>query len=260
KANTSPRNDKSKLSDEELVAQMLVMFIAGHETTANTLTWTLLELSRQPEIQTKLRREIHKKESEIVAEGRAETGFTAEDFESLPYLNAVVKECLRYHPVANRLIKIAFADDHLPLSEPIKTTKGVEINELPVPKGTKAWVSISAYNRNEALFGDDPHEFKPERWLEKVESGPRKGAANTVYANLMTFSGGPRSCIGWRFALLEFQAFLIELIGKFEFELTPEASRIRRQAAGIMMIPTIEEEAEKGVQCPLRVKFARRDE
>ncbi|KAL0567122.1 hypothetical protein V5O48_014867 [Marasmius crinis-equi] len=248
KANMNPQNEKSRLSDEELLAQMLAIFIAGHETTANALSWTLLELSKRPEIQEKLREEIRHKEREIAAEERPETGFTAENLESLPYLNAVVKESLRYHPVVVRLQKAALMDDCLPLSESIKMKHGGEINELPVPKGTKVMISVAAYNRSEAIFGEDAHDFRPERWLEQNESGlnRKKGASTAgVYSNLMTFSVGARSCIGWRFAVFELQAFLVELIRNFEFSLTPECARIRREAAGAML-PTLEGQVEKG--------------
>ncbi|KAL0567123.1 hypothetical protein V5O48_014868 [Marasmius crinis-equi] len=241
KANMSPQNENSRLSDEELLAQMLAVFIVGHETAANTISWTLLELSRRVEIQTKLREELHTKEREIAIEGRSE--FTAGDLESLPYLNAVLKESLRYHTVAVRVPKTALTDDCLPLGEPIKTVRGVEINELHVAKGTRIFISTAAYNRNEALFGDDAHEFRPERWLEKTGTGLGKGGANVIYSNL----------------LFEVQAFVVELIRNFEFSVATECGTIRREAA-LVMVPTIEGKLEKGVQCPLRVKFAKRDE
>ena len=90
------------------------MFIAGHESTgesllyhsmehnllplvlwssATSLSWTLLEIARHPEVQGKLRKEIYDRRRQIVLEGRSETVFTAEDLDSLPYLNAVLKVC-----------------------------------------------------------------------------------------------------------------------------------------------------------------------
>jgi cytochrome P450 len=63
--------------------------IAGHETSSATLTWTLFELCRNPQVQTKLREEIRAKEAKLIEQGK--TGFTAQDFETMPYLNAVVK-------------------------------------------------------------------------------------------------------------------------------------------------------------------------
>ncbi|KAL0573547.1 hypothetical protein V5O48_008414 [Marasmius crinis-equi] len=252
-------DERTKMSNEELLAQMQTVFLAGHETTANSLSWTLLELSRHPEIQDRLRKEIHLKEQELLTGGR--TGFTAEDFDSLPYLNAVLKESLRYHPVGVYVEKVALADDCISLSESIMTTSGKEISEIPVAKGQRITLSIAGYNRNTAVFGNDAHVFNPGRWLDAEDgsgSGSRKGTSVGVYANLLTFSGGIRSCIGWRFAVVELQTFLVELVGNFEFSLTPECDKIRREACAVML-PTIEGELEKGVQCPLRVQCAKRE-
>ncbi|KAK1227410.1 hypothetical protein PQX77_009595 [Marasmius sp. AFHP31] len=258
KANMASQSEKNRLSEEELYAQMLVMFIAGHETTANSLSWSLLELARHPQVQDRLRKEIHDKERQIASEGRSGSGFTAADLDSLPYLNAVLKESMRYHAVAIRLAKMAYADDCLPLSEGIKMTSGKEINEIPVRKGQKVLISIAAYNRSKEVFGEDAHVFRPERWLENDSAESQKGVGTSVgvFANLLTFSGGVRSCIGWRFAVLELQTFLVELVGNFEFSTTPECDNIRREACAVM-VPTIEGEVEKGGQCPLKVRCVR---
>ncbi|KAJ8083028.1 hypothetical protein PM082_008891 [Marasmius tenuissimus] len=255
KANMASQNEKSRMSDEELYAQMLIIFLAGHETTANSISWTLLELSRHPEIQEKLRNEIRKKERQLISEGRSQSEFTAEDFESLSYLNAVVKESMRYHPVAIHSPRMALVDDCIPLSKSIKLTNGKEVREIPVSRGQKVVISIAGYNRSKDVFGEDAHVFRPERWLDDGES--KKGGTSVgVYANLLTFSGGVHSCIGWRFALLEMQTFLVELISNFEFSLTPECDKIRREACRVM-VPTIEGEVEKGGQCPLKVRCVR---
>ncbi|KAG2069036.1 hypothetical protein BDR04DRAFT_724529 [Suillus decipiens] len=73
----------------------------------------------------------------------------------------------------------------------------------------------------------------------------------------MTFLGGVRSCIGWRFAVIEIQAFLTEIVGKFEFAPTDKTELIRREAC-LVMAPTVEGEVENGVQLPLRVSLAPR--
>ncbi|KAK1225573.1 hypothetical protein PQX77_011465, partial [Marasmius sp. AFHP31] len=257
KANMSSQDEKNKLSDDELYAQMLVMFIAGHETTATSLTWTLLELSRNPRIQDNLRNEINDKRRQLVNEGRTETGFKAEDFESMPYLNAVVKESMRYHPAAPRIPKTAMVDDVIPLSQGVrvKSAGGTlkEVNEIPVKKGQKIFLSVAALNRDEVVFGEDAHVFRPERWLESNGTGgtgPRPTTSVGVYANMLTFGAGVRACIGWRFAVLELQKFLVELISHFEFSLTPECEHIRRESC-VVMTPMID--GEKGARCLLRV-------
>ncbi|KAJ3807309.1 cytochrome P450 [Lentinula aff. lateritia] len=232
----------------------VVLLFAGHETSSTTLSFALFGLVRNPELQSRIRKEIRSVEKNI--EERGDTEFTAQDLESMPLLGATVKETLRFHPVAMHLFRVAVEDDILPLSKPIITTTGEMLRELVVPKGTRIVGSVPAYNRNKDVFGDDSFEFNPDRWLEPghVNNDVLLG----VYANLATFSAGIRSCIGWRFAVLELQAFLVELIRNFEFEATPALERIRRETA-FVMTPTIEGELEKGSQMPLKVAFSARD-
>uniref|UniRef100_A0A0W0GAR6 Cytochrome p450 n=1 Tax=Moniliophthora roreri TaxID=221103 RepID=A0A0W0GAR6_MONRR len=251
KANLS-EDERSRMSDDELIAQMSVIFTAGHETTANSLSWTLLELSRHPEVQKRLRDEIQAKKQEVASRGNTTGMLTVEDLEMLPYLGAVVKESLRYHTVAIHVNRTATADDIIPLSEPILASDGRYLSEIPVKKGQKVVVSLCSYNRNKSVFGEDAHMFNPDRWFKNTKA-IQSDTSVGVYANLATFSGGLRSCIGWRFAILELQAFIVQLISDFEFSLTPQCSRIRRESARLML-PMLEGEREKGVQCPLLVK------
>ncbi|KAJ3874522.1 cytochrome P450 [Lentinula edodes] len=247
------QNPKLQLSEEELLAQMRVLLFAGHETSGTSLTFALFELVRNPELQTRLRKEIRNTERKIAERGDVEV--TAQDLESMPFLNAVVKETLRFHPVAVHLFRIAVEDDVLPLMKPIVATTGEILKEVVVPKGTRIVGSIPAYNRHEDVFGNDAFTFNPDRWLDP---GHVKNSVSLgVYANLATFSAGIRSCIGWRFAVLEMQAFLVELIKNFEFAATPALDGIRREPA-LLMTPTIEGELGKGSQMPLKVVFAKR--
>jgi len=252
RANAS-ENQKVRLNEEEILGVMRVVILAGHETTANTLCWMLLEIARSPAIQTRLRREI--REMEQIVQLRGDSQYTIADLDSMPYLNAVLKETLRYHPVAINTFRQTARDDILPLSNPITTLTGEVINELPVPKGMKIITSISSYNRKQDIFGPDAHLYNPDRWFN---SGIKKETSVGVVGNLVSFSGGVRSCIGWKFAMAELQAFLFELVGNFEFETTPECQMIRREAA-IIMTPTLESQVDKGAQLPLRVRVASRE-
>ncbi|OJA08929.1 hypothetical protein AZE42_05321 [Rhizopogon vesiculosus] len=114
-------------------------------------------------------------------------------------------------------------------------------------------------DRNKDLWGEDAYVFNPERWLNG-SAKEKKATSVGVYSNLMTFLGGVRACIGWRFAVIEIQAFLVEVVGKFEFALTDKAERVRREACTVVMAPTVEGEVENGVQLPLRVSVAPRTE
>ncbi|KAK0452219.1 cytochrome P450 [Armillaria borealis] len=252
KANLKEKTNQG-LTDEEMLAAMHTIMGAGHETTANSLTWTLYELAKRPDLQTKLRNEVKDMEKAI---GGAE--FSVADLESMPYLQAVMKEALRMHPVSYFGLREAARDDVIPLSKPVTLRDGSVVKEVPVSKGTTVYTSIAGYNRNEDVFGEDAHSFKPERWLDGAV--PRKGAtAVGVYGNLMSFGSGVRSCVGWRFALLEYQTILVQLTKNFEFSIDPTTvSKVRREAAMIMQ-PTIDGEYEKGPQLPLRVSLVSTD-
>lgn len=82
-------------------------------------------------------------------------------------------------------------------------------------------------------------------------------ASSEVYLRL-TFAGGVRTCIGWRFALYEVQSLTVEIISNFELSTTPDIDRLRREAC-LVMLPTLEGEQEKGENLPLRVRIAPRD-
>ncbi|KAI6094804.1 cytochrome P450 [Pisolithus croceorrhizus] len=248
---------KNKLSDEELYSQMRVILFAGHETTSNTIGWTLLELARKPEIQSRLRSEIRQHESAIHARG--DTQFTASDLENMPFLNAVVKETLRYHCVVPQLYRMAAQDYVLPLSQPITTESGKLIHEVLVPKGTRIIASVATYNRNKDMWGEDADVYNPDRWLDGIAKD-KKEAATGIYSNLLTFGSGTHACLGWRFAVIEVQAFLLEIFSQFEISLTEKAKRVRRELCLLVMVPALEGEIAGGVQLPLAISVAPRDE
>ncbi|KAJ3819916.1 cytochrome P450 [Lentinula raphanica] len=268
-------NPKSRLTEEELLAQMRTLIFGGHETITNTICWAAYEIARNPQLQSRLREEIRATEETIA--DRGETEFTMQDFEDMPLLNAMAKETLRYHPVAIHLYRTAYEDDVLPLLKPIVGKDGKIISEIHVPKGSQVIGSVSAYNRyeqgrvwrrqvsaqgtlgmnrNEPDCIPDSFEFNPDRWLdERVKAEIPLG----VYANLATFASGIRSCIGWRFAVTELQAFIVVLLRNFELETTPKLAKIRRESA-LAMVPTIEGELDKGSQLPLKVSIISKDE
>jgi len=142
--------------------------LAGHETSATTLCWVLLELARHPAVQAKLREEIWATQKAIHARGGSD--FSAADLDNMPYLAAVIKviqnrtfnqctadfgfqESMRFHPAVYQNYRQSVKDDVLPLSTPIRTLDGKLINQLPIPKGMKVILSIAGYNRSiEAIY------------------------------------------------------------------------------------------------------------
>ncbi|KAF8897018.1 cytochrome P450 [Mucidula mucida] len=249
KANHS-ENPKTRLEEKELIAQMNTIILAGHETTANTLSFATYELCKQPEIQRRIRTEVR-------SMGKTGADFTAADFDNMPYLTAVVKEVLRFHPIVYNTGRVAIGDEVLPLLDPITTDTGEVLTELPIPKGTKIITSIAAYNRHKTIFGDDAHVFNPDRWLRN--DLPKNSVPLGVYGNLFTFIGGARACLGWRFAVLELQAFVVELFSKFEFKFAGTVDDLRREACNNLMVPTLESTRAKGSQLPVRIRMAPSD-
>ncbi|EKM51868.1 uncharacterized protein PHACADRAFT_262256 [Phanerochaete carnosa HHB-10118-sp] len=246
RANAS-EDARYKLSDEEMESQMSIMTIAGHETTANTITWMLYELAKHPDYQDKVRAEIALKRAEIIARGDAD--FSIEDLESLEYLQAAIKETLRYHCIVYHLNRMASQDDTIPLAYPIVSASGEMISEIPVAKGQIIMLNIAAYNRLPEVWGADAHEWNPMRYVEdKVDPQVRVG----MYANLMTFSAGVRGCIGWRFSVIETQAIAADLIENFQFNLPEDKPEIIRVPAGIMG-PMIKGREGEGMKMPLHV-------
>ncbi|KAJ7158005.1 cytochrome P450 [Mycena crocata] len=204
---------REPLTREEVVAQTAIILIAGQETTANTLSFGLLELARHREFQQELRAEIH-------SFRRGTQGNVA--YDDMSRLNAFIKEVLRMYPTEATTERIAVQDTIIPLSNGITTSTGEHISRIPVQKGQIQTVNVMI--RLESRWGADAHQFKPSRW---IDGSPSKGEALGPYANLrlvnsLSFLGGPHTCLGWRFAVLEMQVIICELVGKFSFALADE--------------------------------------
>ncbi|KAF7376891.1 Cytochrome P450 [Mycena sanguinolenta] len=198
-SNTS--GNKRKLTEDEITAQTSILLVAGHETTATTLAFGLLELARNPEFQQRLREELNTRQGNIA-------------YDSLPLLNAFVKEVLRVYPAGAMRERVALRDDIIPLSEEIVTTTGQHITQISIRKGDHVALALASYQRLPSLWGDDADVFNPYRW---IEDRVHQGEAIGPYANLLSFFGGPHVCPGWRFAVLEMQVILSALIRKFSF-------------------------------------------
>ncbi|KAK0434851.1 cytochrome P450, partial [Desarmillaria tabescens] len=132
--------------------------IAGHETTATTLGWLLYELSAHPEDQRKIWEEI----SQACLQN---TKLSSNEYDSMPFLNAAIKENLRLHPIAPTLMRRAVQDDCLPLSEPIITKDGKILKGIPIPEGQTIHCSIYMYNRLPNIWGPDADQWNPNRFI-----------------------------------------------------------------------------------------------
>lgn len=181
----------ARMSDRQLRDEMMTLFLAGHETTANAMTWTWYLLSQHPEVEAKLRGELDE-----VLGVRAPT---AADLPNLPYTDMLIREVLRLYPPAPGFAR-----------EPIED---VDIGGYVVPKGSLVTVNTYALQRDPRFFGD-PERFDPQRfargWEERI---PR-------YAYL-PFGGGPRVCIGNGFAMTEARLILATVAQRCRLSLEP---------------------------------------
>jgi len=253
KSSAAQRQDW-RLTDEEIISQVRTIMLAGHETTSKTLTFCLWELAKHHDFQEKLRAEINETLEKVKARGDGD--ITANDFENMPHLVAVTKEALRLHPIVVEIMRVSTRDDVLPLTKPIVGTSGTVHTEILIPKGTTITLSLIGYNLNKDLWGPDAYEFRPERWLEMNEKAESPVG---VYGNLSTFSGGIRSCIGWRFAVIEMQAFLVTLIRRFDISHAGNHPQIRKARSGGTLTPMVLGEEYKGTQLPLKITAIRNE-
>ncbi|KAI6107178.1 cytochrome P450 [Pisolithus croceorrhizus] len=240
KANDS--DSSIHLTQEEVLAQMKVLLVAGYETTSISMTWALLELARNPDIQNKLRQEL-------LAFGEEPTYDQQQN--SLPYLDAVVHEILRVHPPITDFVRVAAEDDVIPLSESVVTQSGEVVNSISVVRGTRIGISISCVNRSTEIWGEDAKVFRPERWL--AEDGiPKKAQDIHAYRHLLTFVDGPRTCLGKGFAVAEFKAVMSVLVKNFVFEMRDGPNTEVELGRGLLPRPKIV--GEEGTNVPLRVR------
>ena len=184
--------DGSHMNDRQLRDETITLFLAGHETTANTLAWTWWLLAQNPAVEKKFHEEL-----DGVLGGRAPE---VDDLPRLAFLNNVLTESLRLYPTAWGMARLA-AEEHEIAGYPVRRGYGVAFAQ---------WVI-----HRDARWFDAPLEFRPERW----ENGLAKQLPRFAY---FPFGGGPRQCIGNTFALMEASVVLATIGQKFRFQLVPE--------------------------------------
>ena len=193
-------------SDDYLVDQLLTFLAAGHDTTASALTWTTYLLALNPMIQDRLRAECN---AELASRSTSEISASDFDAERMPYLTAVCSETLRLYPTVPATGRVAVRP----------TTVGTH----HVPSGTSVFISPWAINRSPPLWGADADQYNPDRWLEGPNAA--NGGAKSSSA-LLTFSHGPRSCIGQGFARTEMKCLLAALVMRFRFEMADPDEKV----------------------------------
>ncbi|KAK0197860.1 cytochrome P450 [Armillaria mellea] len=217
-----------KMQDDEIEAQLMTLIIAGHETSGTSLTWLLYELAVHSEHQSIIRAELKQ----------------SNEYDSMPFLNAVIKESLRLHPVVHSLMRMAPHDDILPLSGG-KT--------LTIPKGQTLLCSAYLYNRLPSLWGDDAEEWNPARFLDKTLP---VSLAFGMLSRLIWWNASIFALFNWsmKSRIMEMQTILANLILHFEFSLPDGCPEIQRFPGSPVVVPIVKGKAHLGSQLPLRVR------
>jgi len=229
---------EQRISDDDILHNINTFMFAGSDTTSLALTWTLLLLAKHRPIQDQLRAElcsIHRPDNL----GDEAVLAHYQDLAALPLLEKVCRESLRIVPPVHSSLRVATQDDVLPVSN------GGEA--IHIRKGTLVHIPIEAMNLDREIWGANAWEFVPNRWdnlPEAVASLPG------LYANTMTFSAGPRSCIGQRFSLIEMKTFLYILITNFVFSETDE--KVVKTNV-VLTRPYLSSKFKEGSQCPMIV-------
>jgi cytochrome P450 len=182
---------RARLTEGEVRDQLVTLFLAGHETTSQALTWTFYCLSQSPEARAALHAEL-----DDVLAGRTPT---PADLERLPYTEQVITEAMRLYPPVYAVARRACED--------------TEIGGYSVPRGSEVVVWICMTHRDPRFY-PEPEAFRPERFdKDRMAELPKLA--------YLPFGGGPRACIGKAFAMMEARLILATLAQRFCLELAP---------------------------------------
>jgi cytochrome P450 len=171
--------------------QVMSILLAGHETTANALTWTLYLLSKNPTVEGRVLGEL-----QTVLGGRTPT---FQDLSKLTYTTMVFNEAMRLYPPVWTLSRTAIEDDRM--------------GDVSIAAGTTVMLCAYSVHRN-PRYWDNPEDFDPERFTEE------RVAERHRYAHF-PFGGGPRVCMGQRFALMEAQLIVAMLLPRYRVDPAP---------------------------------------
>ena len=182
-------DSNEQMNDQQLMDEMITMFSAGHETSANGLAWLFHLLAKHPEIVEKIRLEIQ----EICGDKLP----SFQDLRQLTYIRQVIDEGMRLYPPVWGISRTAIEEDEY---------RGIKIKKEDV-----VFCLIYNAHRREDLY-ENAQTFNPDRFApEKVKEMPKM--------SYLPFGGGPRLCIGNMFALMEMQLLVVGLLQRFDFEL-----------------------------------------
>jgi cytochrome P450 len=183
-------DDGTSMTNEQLIDEILIFFVAGHETTANALTFTFHLIAKNPAVYKKVLAEI---------DAIDETLSPMEKIGKLNYVKNCVEESMRLYPPAWITDRVAIEDD--------------SFGDFTVEKGTMIGISFYELHRN-PTYWKNPNDFMPERFADEN----RKEIANYYFP----FGAGPRMCIGNNFAMYEMMLAMYQMLKKYDVKTSQE--------------------------------------
>ncbi|KAK2581941.1 hypothetical protein KPH14_002389 [Odynerus spinipes] len=209
------KSEGEKFDEETLTGHALSFFVDGYETSSTTLSFITFELSRNPDIQDKVRQEIQR----VLAKHNGE--ITYESLKEMTYLDQVICESQRLNTILNQMSKICTSTCEL---------RGNDGLTCRVEPGTKIIVPVYDLQRD-PKYWPDPETFDPDRWSDE-----RKTTVNKFC--YLPFGEGPRICVGMRMALLQTKAGLVTLLRRYKIERNPKtAYPLKINLFGILSAP-----------------------
>ncbi|XP_050237849.1 cytochrome P450 CYP749A22-like [Mercurialis annua] len=183
-----------KISLDDLIDECKTFYVGGQETTTNLLTWIILLLATHQDWQDKARDEI------LEIFGR-KTPF-ADGLTRLKTVSMIINETLRLYPPGVTLVR--------------KVKKQVRLGKLILPENILMEIPVLAIHHNPEIWGEDAHQFKPERFAEGIAK-----ATNNNAAAFLPFALGARNCVGSNFAIIETKIALSMILQRYSFSLSP---------------------------------------
>ncbi|CAO3645097.1 unnamed protein product [Cunninghamella blakesleeana] len=193
------------LTNEQILNDIAIFFVAGHDTTAFSLSTAVYYLAKHPDIQERARQEVN----DILCpngEINEHISATADDIKKLDYITQIIKESLRIRPSVNFLVS------------PRRVLEDVDLNGTFVPKGSLVNISIYGLHHNPAIW-ENPEEFNPDRFAPGGECELKSDNA----IPWAPFSNGNRMCIGMNFSTAQQRTILAGLLRKYEWSLPDDS-------------------------------------
>ena len=191
------------LSESDIIAQAVVFFSAGFETTASTLTHAIYELAQHPELQDRLHEEVVEVVKGLDRQDNMDAYCDA-ILNNAPYLEAVIKETLRKYPSLVRLERRVGGEN-------------VKLGGIPLDKDVLIEIPTVSVHHDPDYY-PEPDRFNPDRFM------PENKHLLVPYTYL-PFGAGPRNCVGVRFAYQEIKLCLAAIVRLFHFDVTPNTPR-----------------------------------